>query len=243
MYYLQSRYYDPVVGRFINGDDVGFINTSSPLHQNLYCYCANSPSNTKDIFGCVEIDFLLGLVEFMIGVITGLAQQEYYDSNQGKKYRKQIKRATNKKVKREAKRKLKDLLGNKNMFGSTISFVLGVAEWIGYLMPFLIDLLDATYSVVYSIAAMVVDGFSLLFTKLVECGIKWISRLIPTVGFLVGFLLGWAINKMLGLLFSDERKENIALYCSKRLPSSTATTGEIFVHWIKTFGTGFVNSF
>ena len=40
MYYLQSRYYDPVVGRFINADN--FFGKTI-LGKNLYLYCLNSP--------------------------------------------------------------------------------------------------------------------------------------------------------------------------------------------------------
>ena len=44
-YYLQSRYYDPTVGRFLNADTVGVI-TASPnglTDKNLYAYCDNNP--------------------------------------------------------------------------------------------------------------------------------------------------------------------------------------------------------
>lgn len=40
MYYLQSRYYDPEVGRFINCDDVNYIGIwliqTKPLHPTIY---------------------------------------------------------------------------------------------------------------------------------------------------------------------------------------------------------------
>ena len=41
MYYLQSRYYDPEVGRFLNLDIVLYWKSS--LGFNLFCYCNNSP--------------------------------------------------------------------------------------------------------------------------------------------------------------------------------------------------------
>ena len=43
MYYLQSRYYDPNIGRFINGDDPAYLGTSGLLSYNLFAYCANNP--------------------------------------------------------------------------------------------------------------------------------------------------------------------------------------------------------
>ena len=42
MYYCQSRYYDPLVGRWINAD--GQINTSQGvLGSNMFTYCNNNP--------------------------------------------------------------------------------------------------------------------------------------------------------------------------------------------------------
>lgn len=46
MYYLQSRYYNPTVGRFVNGDFPDIITTINVKHStNLYCYCSNNPVN------------------------------------------------------------------------------------------------------------------------------------------------------------------------------------------------------
>ncbi len=43
-YYLQSRYYDPIVGRFINADDTNYLGASGTvLSYNLYAYCENNP--------------------------------------------------------------------------------------------------------------------------------------------------------------------------------------------------------
>ena len=46
-YYLQSRYYDPVLCRFINAD--GYVSTGSGfLGCNMYAYCNNNPVSTVD---------------------------------------------------------------------------------------------------------------------------------------------------------------------------------------------------
>ena len=51
-YYLQSRYYDPVVGRFLNADDVAMLGaTGSLLSMNVYVYCENNPVNLSDMNG------------------------------------------------------------------------------------------------------------------------------------------------------------------------------------------------
>ena len=42
LYYLQSRYYDPVTGRFVNAD--GFVSTGTGLMgNNMFAYCNNNP--------------------------------------------------------------------------------------------------------------------------------------------------------------------------------------------------------
>ena len=42
LYYLQSRYYDPAIGRFINAD--GYASTGQGfIACNMFCYCGNNP--------------------------------------------------------------------------------------------------------------------------------------------------------------------------------------------------------
>ena len=49
LYYLQSRYYDPETGRFINADSVSYLGADgTPLSYNLYAYCLNNPVNRTD---------------------------------------------------------------------------------------------------------------------------------------------------------------------------------------------------
>ena len=43
MYYLNSRYYNPEIGRFINADDVSYLEPGSLNGLNLYTYCENNP--------------------------------------------------------------------------------------------------------------------------------------------------------------------------------------------------------
>ena len=55
LYYLQTRYYDPAVGRFINAD--GFTSTGQGLlGNNMYAYCGNAPVNRKDVSGRYWLD-------------------------------------------------------------------------------------------------------------------------------------------------------------------------------------------
>ena len=49
-YYLNSRYYDPVVSRFIS-PDVQINADQGPLGMNIYAYCLNNPINRVDVSG------------------------------------------------------------------------------------------------------------------------------------------------------------------------------------------------
>lgn len=47
-YYLNSRYYDPFIGRFINADDIGML---AKGELNLFAYCENNPVMYSDSTG------------------------------------------------------------------------------------------------------------------------------------------------------------------------------------------------
>ena len=53
LYYLQSRYYDPKTGRFINADDTAYVDTNSgtPLSTNMFAYCENNHICRNDASG------------------------------------------------------------------------------------------------------------------------------------------------------------------------------------------------
>ena len=70
MYYLQSRYYDAKICRFINAD--GQLNTDHILGTNLYAYCYNNPVMYIDPTGCAPDWQLLfeGALLVAMGALT-----------------------------------------------------------------------------------------------------------------------------------------------------------------------------
>ena len=57
-YYLQSRYYDPTIGRFLNADDTTFLGASGTLLSwNLFGYCENGVTSSSDSFGFLYISY------------------------------------------------------------------------------------------------------------------------------------------------------------------------------------------
>ena len=51
LYYLQSRYYDQKIGRFISPDSIEYLDPESINGLNLYAYCGNDPINYADPSG------------------------------------------------------------------------------------------------------------------------------------------------------------------------------------------------
>ena len=56
LYYLQTRYYDPTVGRFISPDSVEYLGANGDIQSyNLYAYCLNNPVNRFDSNGNLSL--------------------------------------------------------------------------------------------------------------------------------------------------------------------------------------------
>ena len=61
-YYLQSRYFDSEMGRFLNADDVKYINeTNSIISCNLFSYCLNNPANMHDLYGNIAVSAAIAM--------------------------------------------------------------------------------------------------------------------------------------------------------------------------------------
>ena len=75
LYYLNSRYYDPQTGRFINADDTYFliIDQGTLIQYNLFSYCHNNPTNMTDINGNIPFFVITGIIGAIAGGIIGYA--------------------------------------------------------------------------------------------------------------------------------------------------------------------------
>ena len=72
LYYLQTRYYDPEVGRFLNMDDISYATPEQIHGLNLYAYCGNNPVNNVDPTGHFPLLIALFLGAFTVaGAVTG----------------------------------------------------------------------------------------------------------------------------------------------------------------------------
>ena len=66
LYYLKSRFYNPVLLRFITPDSIEYLDSSSVIGLNLYAYCGNDSVNMVDEEGNSGI-----LACLIIGAVAG----------------------------------------------------------------------------------------------------------------------------------------------------------------------------
>ena len=77
MYYCNSRYYDPQMGRWLNSDDISYLDPLTLNGLNLYAYCFNNPIINIDSKGnypeskSQAVDIMSLILESGIG--SGLA--------------------------------------------------------------------------------------------------------------------------------------------------------------------------
>ena len=76
LYYLSSRYYNPVWGRFINADTADVLGASpdkANWDKNLFAYCDNDPVNRQDNGGDLWQEVLVdALISGVVGGVFGL---------------------------------------------------------------------------------------------------------------------------------------------------------------------------
>ncbi len=81
LYYLQTRYYDPEVGRFISQDGVEYAEPETINGINLYAYCGNNPVTYVDPTG--ELFFTCLFISLAIGAVVGAAVNGVIAYNNG----------------------------------------------------------------------------------------------------------------------------------------------------------------
>ena len=72
LYYLQSRYYDPEVCRFINTDSFATTDIDGVLSANMFAYCENNPVINEDPTGAIALTTLILIGSAVFGVATAL---------------------------------------------------------------------------------------------------------------------------------------------------------------------------
>ena len=68
-YYLQSRYYDPEIGRFISAD--ALLSQSDTFGNNMFAYCLNNPVNMADSSGKLPFSIIAAVAGAAAGAVVG----------------------------------------------------------------------------------------------------------------------------------------------------------------------------
>ena len=68
LYYLQSRYYNPAYGRFLNADTTDILEvTQGTTHgANLFAYCNNNPIMNVDYGGASVVAFIIAFITLLV---------------------------------------------------------------------------------------------------------------------------------------------------------------------------------
>ena len=73
LYYLKTRYYDPETGRFLNADDISYVDPHPVNGLNLYAYCGNNPVMRIDPNGTAWWEWLLLGIAVVASLAIGFA--------------------------------------------------------------------------------------------------------------------------------------------------------------------------
>ena len=71
LYYLQSRYYDPFTGRFLNADVYADTQSGTPLSTNMFSYCENNTISNIDFNGYALINVICSAIGGIAGWFFG----------------------------------------------------------------------------------------------------------------------------------------------------------------------------
>ena len=84
LYYLNARYYDPEIGRFISPDSIEYINAEDINGLNFYAYCLNNPVISADPSGRLSfiILFAAAFIGFALSFIISVVSQAVFNNGQ-----------------------------------------------------------------------------------------------------------------------------------------------------------------
>ncbi len=219
MYYLQSRYYDPEVGRFINCDDVNYIGlTESSVSYNPFAYCENNPINESDPSGTSKISVLLDILRNSISFIAEIISMcQKLSENSIKQMKKIGLAAMNSKQRRNYKLE-KDALKETKRLGKIFGVVGLIMAVVSIVNVYISNRrrIGATYAFAAVIAEVAVSflcgAISFIISKLCNA--------IPYVGFLLKVVVSYGASYLLQLYFTAQRVYSIGQAIYKVLQES-----------------------
>ncbi len=219
LYYLQSRYYDANIGRFLNSDVTDFLPFKrKTLFVNLFNYCNNNAICLDDSTGYTLLEDVLSIINTAINSLASVLKQYTVDTKKYKKLKAKLKklkvnRRANKSQIKQVRKQMDNLCSNKNLFGSKFARIATTLSLLGILATCLGDAFSYTLDMVYILSILMVDALCELIVWLFSKGGDMLGKLVPFVGFILGWALSWCIGMIVSGIFSDETKEKIAYDC------------------------------
>ena len=240
MYYLQSRYYDPAVGRFINGDDPATaISNLSLMSRNIFVYCENDPINNTDSNGGISWKSALKFFELLLKIAKNVFELLKAVAEGFLKLYTSLSPKDITQIARDINAHRKDVRKSISSLTDKFSKVKSKYGKIAIAISIILFLV--------SIAASLTDGKTILdlvssyiVTGLVEA-IKWglnkivtlVLKAIPAVGVVLGFIIGTAFSIFLNILFSLQFVKKITDAFESRVNAKVYTSWEYLCAFFK----------
>ena len=215
LYYLQSRYYDPETGRFLNGDSAETVTMSGEILQhNMYAYCECDPINNIDSNGAISWARILSIFEKIGGFAKKILDYLIEGASSILGLKVYIKRSDISKIAKNVKRSPHRVRQNfdwlysriKNLKTKTgrIFRALVVVLFFTYIAGVIGKVKNTVSKIIKLVAEIIADGLSALFSWLVRKGVKLLSKFIPALGGVLGFLAGGLIGRAVDVFFNKK---------------------------------------
>ena len=208
-YYLQSRYYDASIYRFINADvpEIAKMSKDIPVGTNLFAYCSNNPVNNSDPSGKGALQTILNVLGKSIDILIKIVDYIVHSCNFS------IKKLENKAKMYTKARNQKNALKEVVKESESLSKKLGRVGKIITAFAITVGVISAIRSGSHW-SLVIVQLLVEAITEGISAGISAICRqlgkLVPGVGFIVGVVASVSASILLSRYFTDSRNKRIA---------------------------------
>ena len=208
-YYLQSRYYDPDICRFINADlpQLAKAQKNIAIGINVFAYCSNNPINISDITGKGPVQSILSVIGDSISTVEAII--EFIANSCSANIRSLESKA---KMFTKAKKQtalLKDVVSQSNKLAKRLGTIGRIVTGFAILTG-VIEAIRSGASFTFIVVKAVVDAVCSFLTSCISTICQRLVQKIPAVGFIVSIAVATATSIALDHYFSDSRINSIA---------------------------------
>ena len=240
MYYLQSRYYDAGVGRFVNSDiDETTATVQGVLASNQFCYCECNPINNVDANGGISLgtvkSIFNGLLKYVKKIVGWLQVYVDYKLKLYTSISPGDISAIAKSIKRSPHRVRQALESLTSRWKNAKSKLAKIAKAITLiaLIATVSQQLIAGVSFFDVIATQIVEGLVETVKWFVSEGLSKLLSLVPALGGLIGFFLGKLIGVVLDQIFTSNFVKSLTKKFTKHIKTKTHKEPDYFASFIK----------